>query len=132
MWIYLHPVLGAAVLALLLYTASLGIRSRGRARRRAMLLARHARIAPVCFALVATTWLAGAASVVLLREDLTLADSTHFALGTALVAVLAAGLWTSRLAVAGSENARELHVWLGVAATLLGFAQAFTGLRITP
>jgi len=130
--IYLHPILGGVVLTLLLYTASLGIRSRGRTRHRARLLASHARIAPVVFALVAATWVAGVVSTVLLRDDMSLAESTHFQLGSSLVVVLAAGLWTSRAALRGSENAREIHVWLGVAATLLGFAQAFTGLRITP
>jgi cytochrome bd-type quinol oxidase subunit 2 len=130
--IYVHPVLGGVVLVLLLYTASLGIRSRGRTRQRARLLAQHARIAPVAFALVAATWVAGAVSTALLRNDMTLAESTHFRLGSGLLVVLAAGLWTSRAALRGSENAREIHVWLGVAATLLGFAQAFMGLRITP
>lgn len=131
-WLYLHPLLGVLVLSSLTYTALLGVRSRGRARNRARLLARHARVAPLCFALVALTWLLGLLSVVALRDDLHPADSTHFALGSALLTAMAGGLISSRRALAGSENARELHVWFGVAAVLLGFAQAVTGLRITP
>ncbi len=130
--VYLHPLLGAAVVALLLYVGSLGIRSRGRSRARGRLLASHSRIAPLCFALVALVWAAGCLSTVFLRDDLSLAESTHFAIGTSLLAVMGAGFWTSRLALSGGENAREVHVWLGVAAVLLAVAQAFTGLRITP
>ncbi len=130
--VYIHPILGTAVLGLLLYAASLGLRSRGRSRRRAALLAQHARIAPLCLVAVGLTWVAGVLSTAFLRSDLTVADSAHFALGAALVAVLGASYWSSRAALAGGENARELHAWLGVAAVLLAFAQAFTGLRITP
>lgn len=132
MWVYLHPIFGAIVLGLLIYTALLGVRARGRARNRARLLARHARIAPISLLLVAAAWIAGLASVVLWRDDLAPAAGPHFWAGTALVAIMVAGRAASRRALAGSENARELHVWLGVAATLLGFAQALTGLRITP
>jgi hypothetical protein len=130
--VYIHPIFGGAVLALLLYTAALGLRSRGRSRLRASLLARHARLAPVCFVLVAAAWIAGLLSTAVLRHDLEIARSTHFLLGTALLAVLGGSYWSSRAALAGGESARELHAWLGVAATLLAFAQAFTGLRITP
>ncbi len=76
--------------------------------------------------------MAGIASTVYLRDDISLAESVHFRIGTALLAVMAGGYWSSRAALRGGENARELHVWLGVAATLLAVAQAFTGLRITP
>jgi hypothetical protein len=130
--VYVHPVAGGLVLALLLYVASLGIRSRGRARHRARLLAQHARLAPLAFGLVAVAWVLGAASTLWLRDDLVFAEGTHFTTGTALLAVMAASYWTSRKALAGGENAREIHVWLGVAATLLAAAQALTGLRITP
>ena len=129
---YVHPAAGVLVLGLLLYVASLGIRSRGRARNRGRLLATHARVAPLALALVALSWVGGIASTVALRDDLALADSSHFKTGTALLAVMLANYWTSRRALAGSDDARELHVWLGVAATLLATAQAFTGLRITP
>ncbi len=121
------------VVALLLYTGSLGIHSRRRRqRRRDAMLARHARIAPYCWALVLFAWLAGAWSSSYLRDDLSFAASNHFWLGTALLAVLSAGLLASRFALRGSSAARELHVWLGVAALLLAVAQVVSGLRIGP
>jgi len=135
--VYLHPVLGLVTLGLLFYAASLGIRARGirargRARIRERLLARHAVLAPRVLALATATWVAGAVSTAYLRDDLRWAETTHFRLGAALVSVMVASLVTSRRALAGSENAREVHVWLGVAAILIAAAQAFTGLRITP
>ena len=97
---YIHPILGTGVVALLLCAASLGLRSRGRGRRRAAMLARHARIAPWCLVAAAATWLAGILSTALLRSDITLADSLHFVTGTALLAVLGASFWSSRSALA--------------------------------
>ncbi len=129
---YVHPILGGLSILVLLYAASQGIRSRGRARHRARLLAGHATVAPWALAMIALTWLAGGLSTALLRDDLTLGETRHFALGTALLVTLIGSWASSRAALRGSENARELHVWLGVAAVLLAAGQAFTGLRITP
>ncbi len=132
MLVYVHPVLGAAALALLLYAAWQGIGARGRPRNRARKLAAHSAIAPWAFAAVLLTWVAGGLSTHFLRGDIDFAETNHFGLGSTLVTLLGLSLVSSRRMLRGSVNAREVHVWIGVAAVLVAAAQAFTGLRITP
>ncbi len=129
---YLHPLSGAAVLLLLVYVASLGVRARTQPRARAALLARHARLAPVVYWLALASWAGGALSSAWLRDDLDFAASFHFRIGTALIAALSGSTLTARSMDRGSAAARELHPWLGAAAVLLAAAHAVTGLRITP
>jgi hypothetical protein len=129
---YLHPIAGGLVLALLVYLGSLGLRSRGRSLDRKSLLARHARTAPVVYALVLISWVGGALSCVFLRDDLGFAESLHFRIGTALVLLLTGNVLTARAMGSGNATARDLHPWLGAAAVLLAAAHAVTGLRIMP
>ncbi len=89
-------------------------------------------MAPWALVAVLVTWLGGALSSHFLRRDLEFAESRHFLLGTCLVALLVSSLWTSRAMLRGNVTAREIHIWLGVAAVLIAAAQAFTGLGITP
>ncbi len=128
---YLHPLAGAALLLLLVYVGWLGFTARSRPRRRAELLARHARLAPWVYAGVLAVWCFGAFSSAFLRADLALAQSLHVRLGCASAALLTASAlsaqWMSRSALA-----RDLHPWFGAGALLLAAAQAVTGLRITP
>jgi len=128
---YLHPIVGAISLILLVYLAVLGFNARSRPRRRGELLARHARLAPYVYVLVLLSWCGGALSTTFLRGDLSFASTFHFRLGCASVALLTG----SALSAQWMERypwARELHPWFGGAAVLLAAAQAVTGLRITP
>jgi hypothetical protein len=128
---YIHPIAGVATLALLVYLAMLGFNARNRPRQRAALLARHARFAPYVYVLVLLSWCGGAFSTAFLRGDLSFAQTFHFRLGCASVALLTG----SALSAQWMERhpwARELHPWFGGAAVLLAAAQAVTGLRITP
>ena len=129
---YIHPIAGGLVLALLVYVGSLGLRSRTRRRDARALLARHARIAPVAYALVFVSWIGGALSSAGLRDDLEFAESLHFRIGTVLVVLLTGNALTARAMRSGNATARELHPWLGAAALLLAAAHAVTGLRIMP
>jgi hypothetical protein len=129
---YVHPIAGALVHALLVNLGQLPLRSRQRGRGRAMLLARHARLAPFVYALILVSWVGGALSTVGLRNDLAFAESLHFRIGTALVALLTGNALTARAMRRGNATARDLHPWLGAAAVLLAAAHAVTGLRITP
>lgn len=129
---YLHPLSGAAVLLLLVYVGSLGLQLRSARRDRAALAARHARWARATYVAVLLSWLAGAASVLLGRDDLSLAGSLHFRTGTALAVFLTGSALTARAMARGSADARDWHPWLGAAAVLLAAAHAATGLRLTP
>jgi hypothetical protein len=129
---YLHPLSGAATLVLLVYVGSLGLKLRTARRDRAAIAARHARWARIAYAAVLLSWLAGALSVLLGRDDLTLAASLHFRSGTALALLLTGSALTSRAMERGSHSARDWHPWLGAAAVLLAAAHVASGLRLTP
>ena len=127
---YLHPVTGGLTIVLLAYVGSLGLRARSDRRLAAHLLARHARLAPVVYALVVAEWVAGFVSTWFLRRDLELGASTHLRIGGALVLALTGGALTSRWMA--RPEIRSIHPWFGAAALLLAAAQVFFGLQITP
>jgi hypothetical protein len=129
---YLHPILGAASLLLLVYVASLGFRMRTVRRGRGALAALHARLAPIAYGGVLASWLLGAGSALWLRSDLDFAATLHFRTGCAMAALLTGSALTARSMRMGSGAAREIHPWLGAAAVLLAAAHAATGLRIMP
>lgn len=127
---YLHPVAAVLALALLAYTASLGLRSRREPRRRRELLRRHAAVAPWMAAAVAASWLGGLGMVALTRPRAELAASGHFLLGTGMLALLLASATSSRWM--DRARVRALHPWFGAALILLAAAQFFFGLQMLP
>ena len=127
---YVHPVIGALTVGLLVYVGSLGLRARSDRRRVRQLLAQHARLAPILYALILVSWAAGVVSTWLLRRDLELAASPHFRIGILLVLALSGSWLTSRLMA--RTGMRAIHPWFGAAAMLLAAAQVFFGLQITP
>jgi hypothetical protein len=129
---YVHPVIGGAVLLLLVYVGSLGLRMRSRSRQRAGLAARHARLAPLAYVLTLLSWLGGSLSTLGLRHDLDWASTVHFRVGTIIVVFLSGSALTARWMRRGNPTARELHPWFGAGALLLAAAHAVTGLRIMP
>jgi hypothetical protein len=129
---YLHPLLGAGVLALLVYTGVLGLCGRGGQRHGTAHRARHVRWAYRLYAAVLVTWLTGAAATAFARPDLGFAASLHFRTATLLVALLTGSALTARLMRRGSDAARGWHPWLGAAAMLLAAVHAAAGLRLTP
>jgi hypothetical protein len=129
---YLHPVVGAAVLALLLYVGLLGIQLRGAPRERARLAARHERLGLLTYGALLISWLGGVASTAFDRADLDVAASLHFRSGTALALLLTGSWLTARAMRRGGREARDWHPWLGAAAVLLAAAHVAAGLRLTP
>jgi len=127
---YLHPVVGAFTVLLLVYVGSLGLRARSDRRRAPTLLAQHARLAPILYALILVSWVGGALSTWSLRRDLEFAASPHFRIGIVLVLALSGSVVTSRLM--RRRAMRAIHPWFGAAAMLLAAAQLFFGLQIAP
>lgn len=127
--VYLHPLLG--VLAALFFTW-IGFRGLG-ARRRGndapVARATHRRLAPWAFALIATAAVGGTGSVLLLRDDLEPADSTHFWTGWSAT-VLGAGLWLSSRRLQGA--AKTLHPLLGLLGMAVALLTALLGIRMLP
>ena len=126
-----HPAAAAATIVLAVRGASLGLRGRPGHRRAEHHRARHRALMPWVYGLVLVSWAGGLGSVWSLRDDLTLAASGHFAVGTAIVVLFsAAALVSRRIAVDG--RARAIHPWIGAAALVLCGVQVFLGLQIMP
>jgi hypothetical protein len=131
LWLYVHPMAALAAVAGLAYIAALGFRSRRVRRGGAVLLRRHARVAPVVFWLVVANWVLGAVSMRWGRSDLDFADSGHFTVGCYLVVALSAAALLSRW-IDRVPNGRTIHPLLGALAVLLAGFQVFLGLQIMP
>jgi hypothetical protein len=128
--IYVHPVLGAVSVGLLIWIGLQGLRGRhpkgyaGPARRR------HATWVPWIYGGICLSLVTGMASTAWLREDLGFAASRHFWLGwaTALALGMNAALWWMK----NLERAARLHRWLGIGALILAAIQAALGLGLLP
>jgi hypothetical protein len=120
-----HPVLGGTAIALASYGASLGLRG----RRVAAVRRRHAALMPWVYGLMLLSWAGGLATVWAVREDLEVAASGHFTVGSGIIALFTLGALLSRR-VPVDPWARRLHPWVGALALLLSGVQVFLGLEI--
>lgn len=127
---YVHPVLGALVLALLGYVASLAARSRSDRRNSARFRALHGRLAPWVAGAVLFTGTLGVLTTWLLRPKLHLGESGHFRVAVALTLLVGASTLSSRYI--DRDVVRAIHPWFGVASLLVAVAVVFFGLQITP
>ncbi len=124
---HLHPLVALATIALLAYGGGLGLKGRRLSGSRA----RHAALMPWAYALVLVAWAGGVVTVWRVRDDLDLAASHHFTVGSLIVALFtAAALLSRRIEV--DPLARRIHPWIGAAALLLCGVQVFLGLAIMP
>lgn len=129
--VYLHPVAGGVVIGLAAWAASLGLRARRLDRRAEAMRRRHAALTPWVYGLMVATWGAGLLTTWGLRPEIELADSGHFAVGSAICALLTAAALVSRR-IPTDPRARILHPLLGATALLLCGVQVFLGLQLTP
>jgi uncharacterized membrane protein YozB (DUF420 family) len=128
---FVHPVIGALAVLLAVFVMSRGLASR-RADPRAHVARRiHRRWAPWALAAMALSAVTGTASTLLLREDLTLGETWHLAVGwTAVAWMAAAGLLTR--AFTRNPRLRTVHPWLGVVSVALALVQAILGIQLLP
>src|SRR5262245_54164263 len=129
--LYLHPATGLATVVLAAYQASLGLRSRRGDTRARIARRRHRSVGPVLWALVLLNWAAGLAATWRFRPELGVAESGHFASGSALVALFtAAALLSRRIGI--DPRARTLHPLVGATALVLAGVQVFLRLQLLP
>jgi hypothetical protein len=128
---FVHPVIGALAILLSVFVMSRGLASR-RADPQAHAARRiHRRWAPWALAAMTLSAVTGTASTVLLRQDLTLGETWHLAIGWIAVAwMAAAGLLTR--AFTRNPRLRAVHPWLGVVAVALALVQAILGIQLLP
>lgn len=126
---WLHPIAGLVAVLLVLRVASLGLAMQRRGRRAAVARSAHARLGPVLVAAVVVSWFGGWITVWLARDDLGLAASMHFRLGTLLLLLVLAAAGVSR-AMATTPWARRVHPWIGAAVVLLAGLQVFIGWQL--
>jgi Protein of unknown function (DUF4079) len=129
--LYVHPLVGLVTVGLGVYAASLGLRSRTRSIAAEELRRRHARIGPWLWALVVTNWLAGLGTMWLRREDVEVAASGHFTLGSVIAALFTAAALVSRR-IPTDDRARTIHPLIGATAVVLSGVQVFLGLQLLP
>jgi hypothetical protein len=80
---------------------------------------------------MAASAVTGTATTVYVRDDLTLGETWHFAVGWTAVAWMAcAGLLTR--AFTRDPRLRSVHPWLGVVSVALAVVQAILGIQLLP
>jgi hypothetical protein len=129
--LYLHPAAGLTTVALAAYTASLGLRSRRPGARALAARRRHRAIGPVLYVLVLLDWVGGLVATWRFRPEMGVAESGHFASGSALVALFTAALLLSRR-IPFDPRARTLHPLVGATALVVAGVQVFLGLQLLP
>ena len=129
--LWAHPAAGVVTVALLLRAARLGVRGRGASGAAGRARGAHVALTPWVLGLVVLEWLGGLATVWLDRDDMELATSGHFAVGSAIALLLLIAAGVSRW-IPAHDLARRVHPWLGAAAVLLAGVQVFLGLQIMP
>jgi len=128
--IYVHPVLGAVSIALLVWIGLQGLRGAHATRYAPAARQRHTRWVPWIYAAIFASWVTGVVSALWLRADLSLAGSWHFWLGLATVVLL--GLNASIWWMKNRELAAGLHRWIGLIALGLAAVQGSLGLGLLP
>lgn len=129
--LYLHPLGGLIVIALAVYTATLGFRGRLPRRDAAAARRRHAAIGPLLYSLVLLNWIGGLVAVRRLEPSLAEASQPHLTVGTLILVLFTLAALLSRH-VPVDARARAVHPILGAAAVLLGGLQIFLGLQLLP
>ncbi len=129
--LFIHPVVGLAVVALAVHSASCAVRGRAPGLDAAALRARHRRLGPWVLGLVAINWVAGLVTVWFDPRNPDLATSTHFRVGTGLVVLYGTAALISRW-IDDDPRARAVHPWIGAVALLLSGVQVFLGLQLMP
>jgi hypothetical protein len=129
--VHLHPLAALGTIAVAVYVASLGFRSRRPRRDAEAVRRRHAAIMPWVYASFLVNWAGGLATVRWMRPELEATESGHFALGSALVALFTLTALLSRR-VSSDPRARILHPLVGAAALVLCGVQIFLGLQLLP
>lgn len=129
--LWVHPVLGLAIVTLAVHSASCAVRGRAPGAAAAALRARHRRLGPWVLGLVAGNWVAGLVTVWLDPREPELAASMHFRVGTGLVILYGTAALVSRW-IDDDPRARAVHPWIGAVALLLSGVQVFLGLQLMP
>ncbi len=130
MW-WLHPLLGALTLAATLFLASRGLVARGGTLAAAPARRLHRRLGPPVLAAMWLTLIGGFGSTLLFRDDLTVGETWHTAVGVLTVLGMTAS-WGSTRAFVRGPWVRAAHLTLGVGVALAAILQGLLGIELLP
>lgn len=126
-----HPVLGTATILAAAWVMTRGLTARTGSKKATNARRVHKRWAPWVFAAMLTSGLSGTASTYFLRDDLTLGETWHLAVGWLAIGVMGvAGLLTR--AFTRNPTLRNVHPWIGVGSVALAILQGILGIELLP
>ncbi len=130
MW-WLHPVLGTATILATLVLASRGLVARQGTKASTPARRLHQRLGPWVLGGMWVTLLGGFGSTLALRDDLTVGETWHTAVGLATAVGMTAS-WLSTRAFVRAPWVRTAHLVLGLAVVLLAVLQGLLGIELLP
>ena len=128
--IYVHPILGAVSVGLLVWIGLQGLRARHPKAYAIDARARHRRWVYLIYAGILGSLATGMLSTAWLRDDLDFAGSPHFWIGCATAGTL--GLNWAVWQLSDPVRAALLHRWIGLLALMMATLQAALGLGLLP
>lgn len=129
--VYLHPIVGALAVALICWVALHGLRSRHRASYAVHARRTHRRFAPWILGLCWLALVLGVGSTALLRDDLDVAASRHFAVAVVVVAAMTT-LWIVSRRMHRAPRLRSVHRWIGLGTLGCALLLAVFGMSLLP
>ncbi|MFZ5478147.1 MAG: DUF4079 family protein [Myxococcota bacterium] len=130
-WWWIHPVVGIAAVAGILWLGTMGVRSRHRKPYAGESRARHRRWSRGVLALCVGAAILGTASVRFARPELELSRSLHFWLGWSTAGLMVALALTGPK-IHGDPDSKRIHPPTGIFVLLLATATATFGMSLLP
>ncbi|MEQ1506530.1 MAG: DUF4079 family protein [Myxococcota bacterium] len=126
-----HPVLGTITILFSVWVMSRGLIARRGTKASTAARRIHRKWAPWALGGMVLSGATGLASTVWLRDDLTVGETWHLAVGcTAIASMGAAGLATR--AFSRDPRLRTIHPWIGVVSVVVAIAQGILGIELLP
>lgn len=128
---FVHPAIGTLVILYSVWIMSRGLVARQGGKHAHQARRTHAKWAWYALYGMILAALTGIGSTLLLRPDLQLGETWHLALGLVCVALMGLAALLTRYFTKNAQL-RKVHPWIGIAAVVLGIAQAIVGIELLP
>ena len=129
---FLHPVIGGLALLAMAWTGSRGLLARQGARGAHTKRKFHTRWAPWAAAACLLAAITGPATVLAVRDDLSLAETTHFWMGIVVTLLMGGLWWVTPRRYRRNQLVKTGHPLVGVLALLVGLGVFVFGIELLP